>query len=968
MSSEIPQGAPTAQDIYAALQALKHEPHGTARSARIEELAETAELAGLDDALATSLLRLLDAYEFGFEPRKLPLAFARVLKLYDANPEAFDRNEVHSVYWCFKWVTAALLHVPEVPLATVRAWVDQMHQRYTAAGHGLHAVETGRFEIAEHTGADAAFRYECWSTRPRDEFSDCEACEARGRGSHLAGRGEIDKALAEWGPVLDGTNTCSVEPAATIAEALLPLVRAGRLDDAVSFHRSGYRQTRGRVGMAAEAGQHLEFAALTGNAPRGLELLAENRGRFEADSDPLNHLAFLTGVRVLMTRLVAGGAGDVAVPGPPGSEHTASSLLAELATRTEELAARFDARNGTTRVSDSLHARCAQEPLTESPLPLGFRNAPLAPPAAAASAPVRGTAVLEDFEALLAEAREASRLSRPDAGGLWDLVAQRLGDREPDALLRAELANQAAFAAAKRQSWTEVREQFERARALMDAAGEPGRALVAWSRALSALTMGDEPSMPWDGFEALRAAADALLAQERITGEHYCAALYGRVTTAAMLVMNRVQKGENPAEADVQRFYAEATATREAAVRLGVPDHTARVDTVRADVLAALGDPAAAIAALRSAISLLEAAERPWLLPRPLVDLAVLLLQAGPADEARGLIERALGLAARWPSDGFDAEGALYVLAEVCCQAEDFAAGARHFADAAAKFDRKRDARRAAYARVSLSQALREDGRLSDAVAVLESLLGDEAEAQLDAEARAQARLDLARSLARLGEHHAAAETFVWLADYTSTNGERAMHTMITCELASALARAKLWEQARAAADRALAAHSVAPVSAAVCHMLRTCANARSDVAEDAAVDEALEYLRRADEVNEATPESPRYRRWPETALNAQNRGQALAAVGRNKEALEAVEQSIAAWRLGGDRALEPLAEATRIAAVIEGYRLGLKQQARDRLGMVIARCRAQGLEEAARILHQLYDSLGAADAPGGGK
>ena len=60
----------------------------------------------------------------------------------------------------------------------------------------------------------------------------------------------------------------------------------------------------------------------------------------------------------------------------------------------------------------------------------------------------------------------------------------------------------------------------------------------------------------------------------------------------------------------------------------------------------------------------------------------------------------------------------------------------------------------------------------------------------------------------------------------------------------------------------------------------------------------------------------------------------------------------------GGDEALEPLAEATRIAAVIEGFRLGRKQQARDRLAPLIIRCNAHRLTEPADALAKLSESL----------
>ena len=954
------EGLQTAQDFYAALRELREEPYGTSRSARTEELAERAEELALDEAYATALISLIDAYEYGAEPRKLPLAFARTLKLYDAKPSVFDEAEIHRLFWCFKWVTASLLAVPEVPLETVRAWIEQMRERFSAAGHGQHAVHAGWFALASHTGEDVDFFYENWATRRRDEFSDCEACEARARGRYWAEKGEFTRALEEWQPVLDGAETCSVEPTATIGYALLPLVRAGRLEDAVSHHRSGYRLTRGKVGMAGNVGLHLEFAALTGNAPRGLELLAENRGRFDLVSHPAARLGFLTGVRVLLARLVAEGADGVAVPGPAGSEHTAASLLAEVAAATDRLAASFDARNGTSRVSDTLRARCAQEPLSETPLSLGVRSA--LPTAAAAAAPAPPTAtptVPDDFAALLETAREAAKIGRPDAGALWDAVAQRAAESDLDDLLRAELANREGVDASRDGQWKLAHERFTLARDLMTAADEPGRAVAAWSRALWAASMQDEgESAAWDDIDEVLRAADELLAADRITADAYCAVLHGRTVVSALPLMKAAKEKRPMPDDALDRFNREAAAMREAADRLGLPHHAAIAAGVTADVLAGRGESAAATAMLREAVALLDRSERPWMLPTMLTNLAIAVHQAGGHEEAKNLIHRALAVAGQWPGIEFDHDGALGILAEVCRHSGDHAAAARHFTDLAARADRGGDVQRATYARASLGQVLLQLGRVADAVAVLESLAGDPGEAGLAARVRAQSRLDLGRGLTRLGEHRAAAETFVWLADFIADWDEHGIRTMVACELTGALARAGMRDEARAAAERTLAAHAAAPNPAAVCAALRVCADALVSAGNPETTEEALDYLRHADEINAAAPESEHYRRWPETALNAELRAQSLAVAGRNDEALAAIEQSIAAWQQGGDEALEPLAEATRIAAVIEGFRLGRKQQARDRLAPLIIRCSAHRLTDSANTLAKLSESL----------
>jgi tetratricopeptide (TPR) repeat protein len=134
--------------------------------------------------------------------------------------------------------------------------------------------------------------------------------------------------------------------------------------------------------------------------------------------------------------------------------------------------------------------------------------------------------------------------------------------------------------------------------------------------------------------------------------------------------------------------------------------------------------------------------------------------------------------------------------------------------------------------------------------------------------------------------------------------------------------------------------------------MLRTAAEAEYENRGDQGIERALELLRRADEVNEATEETDgRYRRWPEAALNADLRTLALARAGRHEEALAAAEQAIAAWTVGGDEVVGEYAQAMLNAAITEATQLGRPKQAVARLSVAITRCRSVGHEQAVAVL-----------------
>jgi hypothetical protein len=190
------------------------------------------------------------------------------------------------------------------------------------------------------------------------------------------------------------------------------------------------------------------------------------------------------------------------------------------------------------------------------------------------------------------------------------------------------------------------------------------------------------------------------------------------------------------------------------------------------------------------------------------------------------------------------------------------------------------------------------------------------------------------------------------------------VQTLACAKLAAALFAAGLWAQADQAAERALDSHAKGPNPAEVCRMLRIGANASYQGRGAQGTESALALLRQADEVNEAADEQGEsgnhYHRWPERAQNALLRATVLASAepARNEEAPAAAELSATAWREGANATVDQEAEAVRIAAIVEGARLGRKQAATDRLTRMIARCQDANRQQAAEVLDKLKASF----------
>ncbi|AJF68713.1 hypothetical protein [Streptomyces vietnamensis] len=984
----------TPEAVVEALRANHDRPHGLQRTVTAEELVEAAEAFEKPDTLVTALIELMTAYVFTGEHRKAPVAFARLLKLWDSAPESFSQWEAHQVFWSFKWVTTSLLQVPEMPLATVQGWVDQMRDRYEKAGHGMQPVAAMRYHIALHTGLGVDDAYDLWATRPRTELSDCEACETRHFALRQVAAGEDADALDTWQPVFGHVQTCAEEPQASQAQALLPLLRLGRTDEARSHHLTGYRRVRGNTGMQEEVGLHLEFCALSRNEGRGLEILAENRPLFEATGAPLAHLHFLTGVEVLLARLVEDGHADTPVAGPPGRNWTADGLLAHVRAEADRLAAAFDARNGTSAIGDRRAARLARRPLLDEPLPLGLRASVGRTPAAGASTvpPTRTTAtapeVPEDFVELVREARRMARVGHPGDTRLWSRIEERLADGSaahddrlgPEDLLRAELAEQRGYVLTRKDRDAEAIAELERAAVLYEGVGMPWHALSARSRALAWATASGatEGSAPPDA-EAVRSGLDEILREaerlkteapftgeapgegEAVAGEDaalgrrlaYLAVLYSRTFAAYQEV---VRTFPEVSAAALERFEESTGTMRAEAERLSLPHHVAHVRQFVAEVAGRRGDMALAEAELRAALEDNETAERPWRNGRPRALLAQFLLARQEPAEAMELLHRAIADAVRYDDADFPMAPTYSLLGHASTHLGDTAGAVRHLSEAAARFDQDGAADEATGVRLQLADVLGRSGQQADAVAVLESVLSDEASASIGARPLAQARLNLARGLRELEEHLAAAEEFLRLADTVAGwEDPGSILTLVAAEAATTLALAGRWHAADTAYERALAAHAEAPHPPLITHMMREFARLTMAAREAEGLDAALEHLTRADALLAAVPEDTEdFAVWYESGEVHYRRARVLAEADRFPEALAEAEAAIAAHERGGEEGEVPRAEAVRIAALIEGNGLGRIEEAAARLVTAAARCRKAGLPEAAEILDAL--------------
>ncbi|MFY4720705.1 hypothetical protein [Streptomyces sp. LaBMicrA B280] len=970
----MPTAPQTTDELYQALRENDRRPYGRTRTVTAEELAGAAEQFADPVPLVLALFALQSAYNYGSEPRKSPVVFARLLTLFDERPDAFDERRRHTLFWRFKWVARALLALPEMPLTALRQWLTEMRDRYEKAGLELQPYYGQAYQLAAHIEEDTDLAYELWAGRSRTELSDCEACETCERALYHLAAGDDERALRVWEPVLAGQESCQEEPARSISYALLPLLRTGDTDRARALHLTGYRACRRNSSMAAEIGRHLEFCALTGNEARGLELLAENRSLFDEVDSPLDLLGFCTGVEVLLQRVELLGHGDLPAAGPAGRAWTVAALRAEARGRADDLAARFDARNGTTAHTDRRAERLDRAPLLDA-LELTLRTrglddvTPVAAPAARETA-----AVPEALPELILRARALDEQGDPDAAACWArlraLVAAP-GYAHPDdpavgplVRLRADLLADEAARTGEKGGHDAAVALYEEAAGLYDEAGAPGHA--AFVRACALLPTGRIPDEGADGAEARATAlTDVHAALVRLHEDtpglapHLEARLL-RLRASALGLRLQTTKSEEHlapvlAEVDLLLAFAE---------RHGIAGQVSGALLLRTSTYALSGDLPAALAETEALLDRLKAHGPAWHLPRTLGMRGRVHLGLKDAGAAHADLTESLRLAADWPATAVDTAGLHGALAEACMRLHRPDEALRHLTRSAELELRQGDRTDAFCAYGNAARLSLDLGRIEDCIALLDSLLAepDVTAGELDDRLVAQLRLTRARAL-RAGEDlkAATAEFAALAAESAGWDDDPGSHAMIAAETAVLLAESGEFGRAREAADQALAAHVRAPRHEQLSNCLRELARLQAERQGAEGLAGALAFLADAGRIaEEARAADVRaHGRDLDSAL-AYEHGRVNAYAGEYGTALTALDEALTLLGEPGDDKdhAGEWAECVRLAAVVEGIYLERPTPALARLGAAISLLTSLGHPEETEPLSSLSGRL----------
>lgn len=499
----------TTDEANREISRVRDMPYGLARTQAAERQVRLVDAEGPDDARAFALSTLVEAYQWGGEVDRSFVAFARLLQWFDQHPEHFDEYDRHSLFWSFKWMISGLADFPTVPAEQIDRTLADMERRYALAGNGMDAVRYERFAWARQRGAaDVEHAYEAWVATPRDDYSQCEACDPGDRASWLLATDRVAEGIRLIEQTLDTNPSCASEPADMLAHLAEAYLDTGRPRDAARTHRLAVAAlAEAPSDMAGARGRRVRLLARGGQVDRAVRAIESDQQYLTGGDTPHSRLAFLRLVGAA-THVLRAAHGDRPVRLGAVPATTVAELDDWARARAEELAAQFDARNGTTAESDAVARAWRTEPAADvldlDVLPRGLAEAPAA--GSGTGPTTAGAGATPDAEDPLASAeRLAAAGDHEAAAGAYlaaAVAAERAGLLADSGFLYAEAAHCAQVLGDDDGASSGYAAAVARLRAAEVPPVTASQVVVAWARA--AAVTGES--------EQVLAEADRLLA------------------------------------------------------------------------------------------------------------------------------------------------------------------------------------------------------------------------------------------------------------------------------------------------------------------------------------------------------------------------------------------------------------------------------------------------------------------------
>lgn len=330
-------------------------PYGLERTALMEEAVAMAD--GANDIYSAVFARghLVESATFGGAGEKALTAFSWVLAAFDKDPEC---SEPYQVLWQYKWIYNSIYRYPSISLEKIRQVGADIRRRFVDHGYQLGVIDSMDALCFQFLGmtekVDESYRK--WVQAPRDDMSDCEACDHNTRIELMNLTGRFSDAVETSKRIIQQDLSCAEVPQLTYAELLYPLSKLGQLELAMEYQQTGYSLSRGKPGLIFANANHLQFLVHSNDLEKAKECFLDHLQVGLQQKIPHKKLVFLVASEGFLRKAKQDRPklfSSLKLPQSVLEEvQDSKELCPWIRSQSKDLINQFDKRNGNTHLSE----------------------------------------------------------------------------------------------------------------------------------------------------------------------------------------------------------------------------------------------------------------------------------------------------------------------------------------------------------------------------------------------------------------------------------------------------------------------------------------------------------------------------------------------------------------------------------------------------------------------------------------
>lgn len=208
-----------------------------------------------------------------------------------------DLNEEYSwnVIWKFKWIIENAVCFYQISMEETEKYLDTFKQLSETLGYSLRTYYYLQFRIHMYGDLEKSNEYyEKFQAEPRDELSDCKACELSSEIQLQLRNGREDTAFELFKPLADGRYSCMEQPSFTHAKFGEFYFNRGDYKKAEIYYKKFYKAILRDGLYSDEIGKVMECYAYT-NPDKALKIFLKFFPRVLESREPAEIADFSIG-------------------------------------------------------------------------------------------------------------------------------------------------------------------------------------------------------------------------------------------------------------------------------------------------------------------------------------------------------------------------------------------------------------------------------------------------------------------------------------------------------------------------------------------------------------------------------------------------------------------------------------------------------------------------------------------------